>query len=309
MKFFLGLDIGGTKTDCALADENRILSRAKSGSTKILRQAKADAAVALRDVLDTVSRESGVALADVTASCIGTSGAAVADVTNWLSQQMKMRVGGLLQIVGDEVITLDAAFPGGAGIIVIAGTGSNVIGRNRNGWTTTAGGWGPELADEGSGSRLGRQTLRGIFAAINAGEDPPLLHRVLNHLGLHTRDELIASANALGFQFASLMPLIVEAARDGDAVARSTLQEGGEELAGLALHVIRKLAVTEPGIENGLKVATTGSIVTHVEEVTDAMRQNVLAVYPRIEFVPGTVDPVEGALWHARRLGQQNSSN
>ena len=120
MKFFLGLDIGGTKTDCALADKNRILSRAKSGSTKILRQAKADAAVSLREVLDRVSAEDGVALSDVAASCIGTSGAAVADVTE-SAQQMKMRVGGQLEIVGDEVITLDAAFPGGAGIIVIAG--------------------------------------------------------------------------------------------------------------------------------------------------------------------------------------------
>ena len=308
MKFFLGLDIGGTKTDCALADENRIISRAKSGSTKILRQAKTDAAISLREVLDSVSAESRVSLADVTASCIGTSGAAVAEVTEWLSQQMKMRVGGLLQIVGDEVITLDAAFPGDPGIIVIAGTGSNVIGRNRSGWTTTAGGWGPELADEGSGNRLGQQALRGIFSAINAGEEPRLLLRVLNHLGLRTRDELIATANALGFQFASLMPLIVEAARDGDPVARATLKQGGEELAGLVLHVIRKLATTEPGIENGLKVATTGSIVTHVEEVTDALRQTVLAVYPQIEFMPGTVDPVEGALWHARRLGLQNSS-
>src|SRR5450755_573633 len=308
MKFFLGLDIGGTKTDCALADEYRILSRAKSGSTKILRQAKADAAISLREVLDSVSTESGVALAEVTASCVGTSGAAVAEVTEWLSQQMKMRVGGLLEIVGDEVITLDAAFPGSAGIIVIAGTGSNVIGRNRSGWTTTAGGWGPELADEGSGNRLGQQALRGVFAAINAGEDPPLLHRILHHLGLRTRDELIASANALGFQFASLTPLIVEAARDADPVARATLKRGGEELAGLVLHVIRKLAATEPAIENGLRVATTGSIVTHVEEVTDAMRQTILAVYPRVEFIPGTVDPVEGALWHARRLGQQISS-
>ena len=147
-----------------------------------------------------------------------------------------------------------------------------------------------------------------MFATINAGEEPPLLHRVLNHLGLHTRDELIASANALGFQFASLMPLIVEAARDGDPVAQATLKEGGQELAGLVLHVIRKLAVTEPGIENGLKVATTGSIVTHVEEVTDAMRQGVLAVYPRIDPA-GTVDPVEGALYGMHGASDSRSSN
>jgi glucosamine kinase len=303
MKYFLGLDIGGTKTACALADEHKILNRTKSGSSKVLRLDKAAAAIHLREVLNTVSAESGVALADVTASCIGTSGAAVPEVTEWLRQQMKSRVGGNLEIVGDEVITLDAAFPGVPGVIVIAGTGSNVIGRNRSGWTTSAGGWGPALADEGSGSLLGQQTLRAVFSAINAGEEPLLLHRVLHHLGLGTRDELVAMANAFDFQFASLMPVIVQAARDGDRVARETLKRGGEELAGLVVHVIRKLAIAEPGIENGLRIATTGSIVEHVREVSDAMQRTLLETYPLLEFVAGTVDPLEGAIWHARRLG------
>jgi glucosamine kinase len=303
MKYFLGLDIGGTKTACALADEHKILSRARSGSSKVLRLDKEEAAIHLREVLDAVSAENGVKLAHVTASCIGTSGAAVPEVTGWLRQQMKMRVGGTLDIVGDEVITLDAAFPGCPGVIVIAGTGSNVIGRNRSGWTTSAGGWGPALADEGSGSLLGQQALRGVFAAINAGEEPLLLHRVLDHLGLGTRDELVAVANVFEFQFASLMPVIVQAARDGDHVSQETLKRGGEELAGLVLHVIRRLAITEPGIENGLRIATTGSIVEHVREVSDAMQRTLLEAYPRLEFVPGTVDPLEGAIWHARHLG------
>ena len=302
MKYFLGLDIGGTKTACALADERRILGRAKAGSAKVLRVGKDEAAVNLREALDAVSAESGVALADVTASCIGTSGATIPDVTDWLREQMARQVGGTLTLVGDEVITLDAAFPGEPGVIVIAGTGSNVIGRSRSGWMTRAGGWGPALADEGSGSLLGQQALRGVFSAINAGEEPLLLHRVLDHLGLRTKDDLVAVANVVDFSFASLMPVIVQAARDGDPVARATLQRGGEELAGLVLHVIGRLAKAEPGIEDGLKIASTGSILAHVQEVSDAMQQTLLRIYPRVKFVPGTVDSLEGALYHARRF-------
>lgn len=305
MKYFLALDIGGTKTACALADEHTVLSRAESGSAKVLRVGKPEAAAHLRQALDAVSAQSGIALSDVTASCIGTSGVAVAEVTDWLRQQMATHVGGSLTLLGDEVITLDAAFPGEPGIIVIAGTGSNVIGRSRNGWTTSAGGWGPALADEGSGNLLGQQALRAIFAAINAGENPPLLQRVLLHLGLRTTEELISVANALGFSFASLMPVVVQAARDGDKLAQQTLRQGGEELAGLVLHVIRRLKQAEPGIEDGLKIAGTGSIWKHVSEVSDAMQRALLTAYPRLEFVPGAVDPLEGALWHARRLGLQ----
>lgn len=301
MKYFLGLDIGGTKTACALADEHRVLARASSGSSKVLRVGEAEASAHLREALDEVSAKSGVALADVTASCIGTSGSTVAKVTDWLRGQMAERVGGTLKLVGDEVITLDAAFPGCPGVIVIAGTGSNVIGRSSSGWMTRAGGWGPALADEGSGSLLGQQALRGVFEAINAGEEPLLLHRVLEHLGLRTKDELVGVANAFEFPFASLMPVIVQAARDGDHVAQATLRRGGEELAGLVLHVIGRLAKSEPGIENGLKVAYTGSILQNVREVADSLERVLLKNYPRLEFVPGTVDSVEGALYHARR--------
>jgi N-acetylglucosamine kinase-like BadF-type ATPase len=302
MKYFLGLDIGGTKTACALADEQKILARARAGSAKVLRVDKAEAAEHLRHVLDTVSAESGIALAEITASCIGTAGIAVADVTDWLREQMAIRVGGVLTMVGDEIITLDAAFPGAPGVIVIAGTGSNVIGRGRSGWTTSAGGWGPAISDEGSGSILGQQALRGVFSAIDAGEEPLLLHRVLDHLGLRSRDDLVGVANALDFSFASLMPVIVQAAQDGDRVARETLRRGGEALAGLVMHVIGRLTKTEPGIEKGLKIASTGSILAHVEEVSGAMRRKLLEVYPQLEFVPGMVDPLDGAIYRARRF-------
>ena len=172
MKYFLGLDIGGTKTACVLADEHGELCRARAGSAKVLRIGKAEAAMHLKEVLDEVSEKGGVALAEVTASCIGTSGAAVPEVTEWLREHMAKWVGGSLSLLGDEIITLDAAFPGEPGVVVIAGTGSNVIGRGRDGKTTGAGGWGPALADEGSGNLLGQQALRNAFAAVNAGEEP-----------------------------------------------------------------------------------------------------------------------------------------
>jgi glucosamine kinase len=299
-KYFLGLDIGGTKTACVLADEHEVLGRAQAGSAKVLRVGKAEAETHLRKVLDAVSEESGVALSDITASCIGTSGAAVPEVTEWLERHMTLWVGGSLRLLGDEIITLDGAFPLDAGVVVIAGTGSNVIGRGRDGKMTGAGGWGPALADEGSGNLLGQQALRATFAAINAGEQPPFLQRVLNKLGLQTKDDLVAVANAYGFSFAQIMPVVAEAARDGDILARVTLERGGVELAGLVGHVIDKLVAAEPGIDDRLKIAGTGSVWQHVPEVSNAMRRTLLRTYPRLNFLPGSVDPLEGALWHAR---------
>jgi len=301
MRYFLGLDIGGTKTACALADEDRILARSRSGSAKILRVDKADAARHLQEALESASKESGVPLRDVTASCIGTSGITVAAVRDWLREQMANSVSGTLTLVGDEVITLDAAFPGQPGVVVIAGTGSNVIGRGRSGWTTNAGGWGPALSDEGSGTVLCQQALRSVFRAIDAGDDPLLLHHVLDHLGLRTKEDLVAVANTPNFSFADLMPVVMQAASEGDRIAQEILQRGGKELAELVIHVIRRLAKAEPGIEEGLKIASTGSILAHIDRVSHAMQRVLFAKYPQLEFVAGTVDPLKGALYHARR--------
>ena len=51
------------------------------------------------------------------------------------------------EVVGDQVIALDAAFKGGPGILQIAGTGTNCIGRAPDGSRETAGGWSSRLGD------------------------------------------------------------------------------------------------------------------------------------------------------------------
>ncbi len=84
-----------------------------------------------------------------------------------------------IKVVGDNVIALEAAFGSGPGVIVIAGTGSIAYGRNRDGQTARAGGWGFAISDEGSGHWIGRAA---VAAALVPGtrirmQDAPLLAR------------------------------------------------------------------------------------------------------------------------------------
>ena len=58
------------------------------------------------------------------------------------------------------MIALDAAFQGGPGILQIAGTGSNTIGRAPDGSRESAGGWSSRLGDEGSGYWIGLHSVR-----------------------------------------------------------------------------------------------------------------------------------------------------
>src|SRR6185437_5615243 len=76
-------------------------------------------------------------------------------------------ISGEIEIVGDMEIALEAAFGDGAGVMVTAGTGSIAYGRNANGQTARAGGWGFAISDEGSGYWIGKTA---VATAVREGE-------------------------------------------------------------------------------------------------------------------------------------------
>ena len=197
MNIFLAIDVGGTKTDYVLGDETRELARVRTGTIKRLRVDAQTASEYLETALAELSAKTGVSMASVTRTCVGTAGETVPLVRDWLQQSLTARVSGGLLILGDVEIALDAAFPGGSGVLVMAGTGSNVAGRGRDGLLTSAGGWGPALGDEGSGHRIGLESLRAIFLAKDEGRSTRLLPAVLEFWQLRSADHLVEFANSL----------------------------------------------------------------------------------------------------------------
>lgn len=306
MRYFLALDAGGTKTTCILADEERELARVQEGTIKILRANPELARRNLELLLTKVSRESGVDLRSITRTCIGTSGASVPYVVQWLQDNLETRVGGELEICGDEVIALDAAFRGGSGVLVIAGTGSNVVGRSSSGELTGAGGTGPALADEGSGHWIGHQSLRRAFRARDERRPCCLIDEVLRYWKLERIEDLIGKANAaVAPDFSTLTPLVVAAAERGDQVAQEVLKFGGEELARLVLLVIDHLReIDGPTKDTVPDVAFIGSVLQNVTLVRTAMVSTIAKKYPTVNVFPEAVDAATGALWRARQYAQ-----
>jgi glucosamine kinase len=297
MPYYLAIDNGGTKTDYALADETRVLARVRSGTIKRMRTDADSAQTNLDGALEQLASISGVALKAVSRTCVGTAGNTVPLVTDWLRAAIPTRVGGELTIVGDVEIALDAAFQGGAGVLVLAGTGSNVAARAADGELTTAGGWGPALSDQGSGHRIGLEALRACFLSLDEGQRPATLDAVLNFWNLRNIDDLVAYANRLPApDFSRLTEVVLGCAHRADAVAMRVLRREGEELAYLVRLVVRRLhpAGTVPAI------AFAGSIMEKVLPVREALIDAVRQEFPLITALDGVVDPLEGALWRAR---------
>jgi N-acetylglucosamine kinase-like BadF-type ATPase len=249
----------------------------------------------------------GVSVKSVACSCVGAAGITVALVTDWIREAFAQRVGGSLILVGDVEIALDAAFFGGPGVLVMAGTGSNVAGRTTTGDLTTAGGWGPALADQASGNRIGHQALRDTFLAIDEGHASTLLPAILELWQLSDLDSLIGYANQIPApDFSRLAPLVVKCAADGDAVAQSVLRREAEDLAHLARLVIERLRQADSRSDWLPDLAFTGSILEHVVPIREGIVAALRRDLPSLKVLPGVVDPILGALWRARIGDSQN---
>jgi N-acetylglucosamine kinase-like BadF-type ATPase len=303
MAFFLALDVGGTKTDYLLADETREIARVRTGTIKRMRTDASTASANLDQALSELTALTGISPQAITRTCIGTAGETVPLVTNWLREAFAARVSGDLILLGDVEIALDAAFQGGVGVLAMAGTGSNVAGRMPDGTLVTAGGWGPELADQGSGHKIGREGLRAAFLAHDEQRPTILLDAVLDFWQLASIGLLVEYANSRPSpDFSRLTEVILRCANEGDAVAGEVLRREGEDLAWLVRVVLRRIQKA-PDSSTLPSLAFTGSIMEKVQSVRDALIASVRTEFPDLHTLDGAIDPIAGALWRARTSG------
>jgi glucosamine kinase len=195
----------------------------------------------------------------------------------------------------DVLITHAGGLAGQPGIGVIVGTGTNCFGRNPEGKTWRAGGWGPLLDDRGSAHFLG---LQGLIAATRAADrrGPPtmLLDCMLAELGIGHIDEIMHRVHVEGLsrnEIAGLAPVVVKLAEDGDQVALQILETGADYLAELIETVARELEPFPPPIP----AAFLGGAMS-APLYADLVHRRVLARVPGIEIRPPALDALHGAL-------------
>jgi N-acetylglucosamine kinase-like BadF-type ATPase len=245
----------------------------------------------------------GVSLRDVAQTCVGLAGLSIEAVRHWAERAIGDLVGGDLLLAGDEEIALDGAFRGGGGILIIAGTGSNVLGRASDGAMYHAGGWGPAIGDEGSGFWIGQEALRMGFWAKDRGITTTLLTEIGEQWGAKSLGEIVEMANARpGPDFPALAPLVARCAEAGDELATAVLERAGVELAEQVALVALKMK--ESGDKRKVEAAYTGSVLEHISLVRSTMIAALKTSSPQVKVVENAVDALEGALWRAREAGK-----
>jgi N-acetylglucosamine kinase-like BadF-type ATPase len=303
MALVLGIDGGGTHTRAAIVNGERLLGHAQGGSIKRLRVGAAAAEQNLRSLLAEIYAQAGVKSLD-TAS-VGVASASMPGVPEWIVGVLGEYAVERSEVVGDEVIALDAAFRGGPGILQIAGTGSNCIGRAPDGSRESAGGWSSRLGDEGSGYWIGLHAIRRALHALDREEPTQILEKVGEIWGTPTLGDLVNLGDSTpGPDFAALAPAIHELALAGDPVALSVLRQAAADLVESVLLVRAKLR-RKHGIEGEVPVAWTGGVIEKMALVREAFFAGLKAAAPAMPVVQEAVVSLDGAVWRAQRLAAQ----
>lgn len=297
-----GIDGGGSKTHViiARADDGSVVAEAEGAGSAV---APGHASESARVIASTVAAALGrVEEADRTLSLVvvGVAGVGRKDERDNLAAALEdLDVAEEVVVETDAEIALEDAFNGGAGIILIAGTGSIAHGRGPTGIRARCGGWGPKLGDEGSGAWIGRRAL-GVVAAAHDGREAPtaLTGAILTAAQLNEPEELIPWAAAADAKtLAALAPVVFSAAAT-DPRAKALVDLAAEELV---LHV-RALSQRLFGDERAdIGVAFAGGLMKKASPLRKRVEHRLKSAVPGAHIRGEPIVAARGAIKLALR--------
>ncbi|MFC4734996.1 N-acetylglucosamine kinase [Bacillus daqingensis] len=261
----------------------------------------------LTELLSSLLKAHSIRAGDVAGICCGLAGAgrlhdqlrAQAELRKAVSQ-LGISASACIDVYADSVTALEGAIPGpGEGILIIAGTGSNAIGRTKTGDLFHCGGWGHLLGDEGGGYRIGLEALQAVVRAADGRASPTsLTSSLLSFFGLQEPEDLVSFVyeHAGKREIASAAPLVMEAAEGGDEAAAGIVHQAVEELC---LHV-RSLHDQAGTFSPHVPVAAEGSLIKQAPGFQKQFR-HLLKADGLGTWAESAADPLEGALQLAAR--------
>ncbi|HKY19789.1 MAG TPA: BadF/BadG/BcrA/BcrD ATPase family protein [Vicinamibacterales bacterium] len=249
----LGIDVGGSKTVCLLADDHaRVIARGREEGANLQGAGELALEKVLHTVMESTLQDTGIVPSAICLGIAGVDRAADEAVVRGIMTRIGYKA--RILIVNDALIALQAGIGDAPGIVIVSGTGSIAYGRNEHGEASRAGGWGYVLGDEGSGYWIGRLALRAVVRhADGRGRATSLTPRLLSHFGVQQASELInkvyherGGAEELSPRPIAALAKYVQHARDeGDLVATAILHRAADELITAATAVMTRLELTD----------------------------------------------------------------
>ncbi len=303
-KFLIGFDCGATKTECALADiEGNIICSANGKPSNILVIGIDNAARNILSLLDKFKNELDFTRAEIEKVVIGAAGAGRKEDAERLRKvvtDLASARGIIIKsitVVSDAQIALEGAFPNKAGCILIAGTGSIIYGKDKEGNVFRAGGFGRLIGDEGSGYSIGRKALEAAAGFFDGrGEKTLMVKLIADKYFIKTSGDLISKVYKENLDIASAAQIVLTAAEQGDKIALNILAEESDQLIELIKAMIKKMNIKE------LNVSTAGSLISNKNDYSDMLLKKIRTNLPSVKVIIPEHSPVEGAIILAKEM-------
>ncbi len=298
--FLIGIDGGGTKTKGAITDlPGSILSEKQTGSTNVHIVGYEVAARRLWNLIRELANQADGRLSAVSVVVAGVAGMGCPSDRKAYLATLKRVAGKVrfswrkVQVRTDAEIALAGAFLGSPGIVVIAGTGSIVIGKDERGDMHRVGGWGREFGDEGGGFQLGRKALAAVAKASDGRSGPTALtDALLQRLKLTDVSGLVEKVSRNTLDVSTLAPLVLEAAEQGDKVAKEIVKQSADELIDHVRALISKIQ-----IKRKVDVAFIGGLIDQPNVYSNLLENKLSSVLPQVNVRPPLSNPVRGAIY------------
>lgn len=299
LKYYLGVDAGGSKTYTLIADEQGVIvgkGRSGNGNHQVgYEEAKRN----ISESVEMALQDAGLTREQVDYAYFGLAGA---------DRETDYRIlRPLIQSLGfkkydlncDTIVALRAGTDRPYGVVLICGTGTNSAGCNPDGEIYQCGGFSYQYGDYGGGGTLAIEAFRSVIRAWDGREQATRLTAlVLQELGYNSvQDMLDDYLDEDKVPPIHLAKLLFQAAAEGDQVSLEVLRKQGMELGKSAQAVIKRLGMELLGFD----VVLAGSVLVRGQGdyVIDEIRKLVAEVAPKASVVRLNVEPVVGALWLA----------
>lgn len=283
VRLFLGVDGGGSKTAAVIVDSmGSEVGRGSSGSGNY---AAVGLESAVRNITEAVQQaRAAVPGISLTSAWIGLAGVDRPADMEILSPHLSKLASGM-KLTNDAELAL-SPLPGVVGVAVVVGTGAIAVGRNSQGKTARAGGWGHIIGDEGSGYDLGCRALQAVIRAYDGrGRRTSLTERVLERWELSDPTGIIGRVypDTDKAEIARLSSLVFSEARAGDEIAREMVEDAATEICLSIEAVARHLDLPS---EN-LALSFIGGLVLYEEDFRERILKHVGRTYTvsKVELV------------------------
>lgn len=296
MSYKIGVDGGGSKTECILVDAaGEIIARHLAPGCNPNVVGVEQARLIVTDALCALLAQAKIhdARSAVAATRLFMSGAP----GFWQEFAAQLEGFGLTSAAPDSLPVLELATDGRPGLVIHSGTGSFVAARAPDGAIHYAGGLGWRFGDPGSGYDLGRRAISRALLELQGWSTPSRLSVVVrDHCGLEDAGAITrffyqdSSPNA---KISALAPHVLHLATEGDLTAHQILLDSTVELLELAARVATTLF---PGTAlDTLPAGLSGPILTHPTVL------QALAPRSPLAFRPVEGSPIEGVRRLLRR--------